>query len=277
MADEQSSSAVSLALIEEQADNGIRREWVDDRWYFSVIDVVGILTDAPKPRQYWHDMRRRIQDEGFRELSAFCRQLKLQAKDGKRYATDAADTETLLRIIQSIPSPKAESVKRWLAREGTKRLDEVTRPIDAATVSRAVADVVKPAADAPAVLWARYHEQLAALYYRQAAYEERLNIVEARQDRLEDRLESVEEVTRLVPEILERLGPQTLTSEHQATVKAMAGRLHELAGYSFATIYSDLNAAFHVGRYSDIPDAQWAEVAAWIQARITAAGKRRHS
>jgi len=94
MADEQSSSGMSLAVIEEQADTSIRREWVDDRWFFSVIDVVGILTDGPKPRQYWHDMRRRIQDEGFRELSAKCRQLKLRAKDGKRYATDAADTTT---------------------------------------------------------------------------------------------------------------------------------------------------------------------------------------
>jgi hypothetical protein len=80
---------------------------------------------------------------------------------------------------------------------------------------------------------------------------------------------------RLLPEILERLGPQTLSPEHQATVKAMAGRLHELAGYPFATIYSDLNAAFHVGRYSDIPDAQWAEVASWLQARIATTEKHR--
>jgi hypothetical protein len=87
-------------------------------------------------------------------------------------------------------------------------------------------------------------------------------------------MESVEEVSRLLPEILERLGPQTLSPEHQATVKAMAGMLHELASYSFATIYGDLNAAFHVGRYSDIPDAQWAEVTAWFQARITATATR---
>jgi hypothetical protein len=273
---------MSLALIEEQADAAIRREWVDDRWYFSVVDVVGVLTDAPKPRQYWHDMRRRIQDEGFRELSAKCRQLKLRAKDGKRYATDAADTETLLRVIQSIPSAKAEPVKQWLAREGAKRLDEVSHPIDAATVSRVVADVVKPTPDAPAVLWAKYHEQLAALYYRQAAYEEQLRVIDAtltehseQLGELHSRIESLEAGQRLLPEILERLGPQTLSPEHQATLKAMVGRLHELAGYSFAAIYGDLNAAFHVGRFSDIPDAQWAEVAAWFQQRIDSAQKRR--
>jgi hypothetical protein len=85
----------------------------------------------------------------------------------------------------------------------------------------------------------------------------------------------VEAGQRLLPEILERLGPQTLSPEHQATVKAMAGRLHEEADYSFATIYSDLNAAFHVGRYSDIPDAQWTEVVQWLQQRLDAAEKRR--
>jgi hypothetical protein len=238
------------------------------------VDVIGVLSDAPRPRQYWYDMRRRITDEGFRQLSAKCRQLKLRAADGKRYSTDAADTETLLRIIQSIPSPKAEPVKQWLAREGAKRLGEATQPLPAAHVATAVAAVEKPAEEAPALAWAEYYERLAALYRRQAAYEARLTIVEARQDRLEDRMESVEEVSRLLPEILERLGPQTLSPEHQATVKAMAGRLHEDAGYSFATIYSDLNAAFHVGRYSDIPDAQWAEVAVWFQRRITAAEKR---
>jgi hypothetical protein len=209
-------------------------------------------------------------------LSERIRQLKLPAADGKKYKTDAADNETMLRIIQSIPSPKAEPVKQWLAREGAKRLDEQTRPLPTPHVAQVVAAIDKPAEAAPALAWAEYYERLAALYRRQAAYEARLTIVEARQDRLEDRMESIEEVSRLLPEILERLGPQTLSPEHQATVKAMAGRLHELAGYSFATIYGDLNAAFHVGRYSDIPDTQWAEVAAWLQARIDATEKRRH-
>jgi hypothetical protein len=92
---------------------------------------------------------------------------------------------------------------------------------------------------------------------------------------VEERLEEHEAILSLVPELLERLGLQTLTPEHQSTVKAMVGRLHELAGFSFATFYGDLNAVFHVGKYSDIPDGRWAEVVAWLQARRTAAERRR--
>jgi len=282
MADDTGSEATtSLALIEEQADASIRRVWHDGRWFFSVIDVVGMLTDAPKPRMYWADMKRYVQGEGFSEVLERIQQLKLRAADGKMRQTDAADTETLLRLIQSIPSPKAEPVKQWLARVGAERLDTTTRPIDAAQASTDVAAVPKPTLDAPAVLWAKYYEQLAALYYRQAAYEEQLRVIDAQLTEhseqlgeLHSRIESLEAGQRLLPEILERLGPQTLSPENQATIKAMATRLHELAGFSFATIYSDLNGAFHVGKYSDIPDAQWAEVAAWLQARIAAVEKR---
>lgn len=103
----------------------IRRQWLDDRWYFSIVDVVAVLTDSVEPRKYWFDMKRNIQDEGFRELSEKIRQLKMRSLDGKRYATDAADTETLLRIIQSIPSPRAEPFKQWLAKVGAERLDEL--------------------------------------------------------------------------------------------------------------------------------------------------------
>ena len=274
----------SLALIEEQADASIRREWVDDRWYFSVVDVVGVLTDSAAPKKYWTAMKARVQSEGFIEASTKCRQLKLRSRDGKRYVTDAADTETLLRIIQSIPSPKAEPVKQWLARVGAARLDAVTRPLDAAQVSTMQHTVAKPAPDAPAVLWARYHEQLAALYYRQAAYEEQMRVIDARViehdtqlGELHSRVESLEAGQRLLPEILERLGPQPLTPEHQATVKALAGRLHTVGGYAFATIYSDLTAAFHVGKYSDIPDARWPEVTAWFQRRIDASDRQRRA
>ncbi|HKS69714.1 MAG TPA: Bro-N domain-containing protein [Ktedonobacterales bacterium] len=117
-----------LTLLDEQAEARVRRVWHEGRWFFSVIDVVGLLTDAPKPRQYWFDMKRRIQDEGFVEVSAFCRQLKMQSPDGKQRLTDAADTETMLRIIQSIPSPKAEPFKQWLARVGAQRLEELENP-----------------------------------------------------------------------------------------------------------------------------------------------------
>jgi DNA-damage-inducible protein D len=108
---DQESAAMAL-FDDEAAEKSIRRVLHEGRWFFSVIDVVGVLTDAPKPRQYWFDMKRRVQDEGFLELSAKCRQLKMPSADGKQYSTDAADAETMLRIIQSIPSPKAEPIKQ---------------------------------------------------------------------------------------------------------------------------------------------------------------------
>src|SRR5262249_18730113 len=148
----------------------------------------------------------------------------MRAADGKMRATDAGNTETLLRITQSVPSPKAEPVKQWLAKEGAKRVDEVTRPLDAAQLSTERAALVKPSPDASALAWAEYYEQLAVLYRRQAAYEARLVYVDARLDEHEEqigelhsRIESLAEGQRLLPELLERLGPQTLTPEHQAT------------------------------------------------------------
>jgi BRO family, N-terminal domain/ORF6C domain len=285
MTDETRSTVTSLALIEEQADASIRRVWHEGRWLFSVVDVVWVLTDSAAPLQYWRDTKVRMRrSEGWQETQENLLPLRLRAADGKMRQTECADTTTLLRIIQSIPSPKAEPVKVWLARVGAERLDTIARPLDAAQASTDVAAVPKPAPDAPGVLWAKYYEQLAALYYRQAAHEEQLRMIDAtltehseQLGELHSRIESLEAGQRLLPEILERLGPQTLSPEHQATVKAMATRLHEVAGYSFATIYSDLNAAFHVGRYSDIPDAQWAEVAGWLQARIAVAEKRRRN
>ncbi len=108
----------------------IRRQWHDGRWFFSVIDVIAVLTDTDAPRQYWNDMKRRIQDEGFRELSAKCLQLKMRALDGKMRSTDAADVETMLRIMQSVPSPKAEPVRQWLARVGAQRLEDVAAGLE---------------------------------------------------------------------------------------------------------------------------------------------------
>jgi hypothetical protein len=117
---------------DEQAERRIRRVWHEGRWFFSVIDVVGLLTDAPTPRMYWADMKRTVPAEGFRELLEIIQQLKMTAADGKQRVTDAADTETLLRLIQSIPSPKAEPFKQWLARVGTERLREMEDPALAA-------------------------------------------------------------------------------------------------------------------------------------------------
>ena len=116
-----------IALFEEHQ---IRREWLEEeqKWYLAVVDVIAVLTDSDKPRDYWYRMKRREHDSSGVQLSTFCRQLKLQAADGKRYLTDIADAESLLRIIQSIPSPKAEPLKRWLAKVGYERLQEIENP-----------------------------------------------------------------------------------------------------------------------------------------------------
>lgn len=98
-----------LALFEEKE---IRKTWENNKWYFSVVDVIYALTDSEKPRDYWYRLKKRASEEEKIELSTICRQLKLKSKDGKKYNTDCADTEGILRIIQSIPSPKAEPFKR---------------------------------------------------------------------------------------------------------------------------------------------------------------------
>ena len=115
------------AMLPFDGESGqlIRRQWHDGRWFFSVVDVVRILTESSDPGNYWTQLKRRIQDEGFRELVTNCHQLKMRSLDGKSYKTDAADTETMLRIVQSIPSPKAEPFKQWLAKVGTERLEEI--------------------------------------------------------------------------------------------------------------------------------------------------------
>ena len=115
-----------LAIFEEKE---IRREWYKDDWYFSVIDVIEVLVENNKrPRKYWSDLKQKLISEGFVEVSEKIGQLKMLAKDGKMRLTDVADTKTLLRIIQTIPSPKAEPFKRWLAQVGSERLEEIVNP-----------------------------------------------------------------------------------------------------------------------------------------------------
>ena len=99
-----------------------------EEWYFSVIDVVEVLTDSPNPRDYWFKMKQRVTLEDGIELSTICRQLKLTSTDGKKYNTDCANVQSLLRIIQSIPSPKAEPFKQWLAKVGYERIQETIDP-----------------------------------------------------------------------------------------------------------------------------------------------------
>jgi len=108
----------------------VRTHWDEktETWFFSVIDVVGILTDSSNPRDYWFKMKKRVKTEDGFELSTNCRQLKMKATDGKLRDTDVADTQSLLRIIQSIPSPKAEPFKQWLAKVGYERMQEIQDP-----------------------------------------------------------------------------------------------------------------------------------------------------
>ncbi len=106
----------------------IRKTLYQNEWWFSVVDVVEALTDSTNSNDYWYRMKVRVESEDGFQLSTICRQLKLESSDGKKYATDCADTEGIFRIIQSIPSPKAEPFKRWLAKVGYERVQEIENP-----------------------------------------------------------------------------------------------------------------------------------------------------
>ena len=121
----------------------IRSAWDDEKeeWYFSVVDVVGVLTESEDPGNYWKVLKKRLKDEG-RELVTICNQLKMKShKDGKMYKTDVADMQGIFRIIQSIPSPKAEPFKMWLAEVGKERIDETLDPEQ--TIDRALETYLK--------------------------------------------------------------------------------------------------------------------------------------
>jgi DNA-damage-inducible protein D len=106
----------------------IRRVLEKNEWFFSVVDIIEALTDSDNPRDYWYRMKKREKESSGVELSTLCRQLKIQASDGKKYLTDMVNTENAFRIIQSIPSPKAEPFKRWLAKVGYERVQEIEDP-----------------------------------------------------------------------------------------------------------------------------------------------------
>jgi hypothetical protein len=107
----------------------VRRHWDEEKelWYFSVVDVIEVLTDSPRPRKYWSALKTNLKEEGG-EVSSKLGHLKMKSKDGKMRITDVADTETLFRLIQSIPSPKAEPFKLWLAKVGYERVEETEDP-----------------------------------------------------------------------------------------------------------------------------------------------------
>lgn len=132
--------------LQKFEDRIIRTAWDDENeeWYFSVVDVVGVLTEQATQRgasNYWAKLKQRLKDEGASELLTNCQQLKLKAEDGKRRLTDVATTEQLLRIIQSVPSKKAEPFKMWLAQVGRERIEEIIDP--ELTIERALATYAK--------------------------------------------------------------------------------------------------------------------------------------
>lgn len=117
--------STQIALFRGQK---IRKTIFNNEWWFSVVDIIETLTDSTDSRDYWYRMKARVKSEDGIQLSTICRQLKLEASDGKKYLTDCANTESIFRIIQSIPSPKAEPFKRWLAKTGYERIQEIDDP-----------------------------------------------------------------------------------------------------------------------------------------------------
>lgn len=114
-----------LVLFEERK---IRRVWHKEDWYYSIVDVIEVLTESSIPRRYWSDLKIKLQNESDNQLYDFFVQLKVEATDGKKYLTDCANTKGILRIIQSVPSPKAEPFKMWLAEVGNDRIEEINNP-----------------------------------------------------------------------------------------------------------------------------------------------------
>ena len=133
-----------IQLFENQP---IRTAWNEEQeeWYFSVVDVIHVLTGSENPRRYWSDLKRKLKSEGATQLYENIVQLKMKSSDGKNYKTDAATTEQLLRVIQSIPSPRAEPVKRWLAEVGRERIEETIDPEQA--IDRALETYLKKGYD----------------------------------------------------------------------------------------------------------------------------------
>jgi DNA-damage-inducible protein D len=109
-------------------DKNIRRVWHQEQWYFSIIDVIEILTETDRPRKYWSDLKKKLATEGYDELSEKIGQLKMLASDGKNRLTDVANTEGVLRIIMSVPSPKAEPFRVWMAQVASDNIEETENP-----------------------------------------------------------------------------------------------------------------------------------------------------
>lgn len=114
-----------IVLFQEKQ---IRRTWHDEQWYFAVVDVIETLTDSSNPRDYWYRLKKRELESSKIDLSTICRQLKVESSDGKKYTIDCSNTEGVFRLIMSIPSPKAEPFKLWLAQVGKEKIEEIENP-----------------------------------------------------------------------------------------------------------------------------------------------------
>src|SRR5713226_5597360 len=125
---QQESSSELIIFLEDQGEerHEVRRVWYNDRFYFSIVDIIAALKVSQKPpRQYWAQLKEKVKDEGFTQAMSQIVQLRLKAVDGRFRLTDCADQETVLRLIQSMPSKRVEPIKQWLARTGSEKLDEM--------------------------------------------------------------------------------------------------------------------------------------------------------
>ncbi|MBN1595136.1 Bro-N domain-containing protein [candidate division FCPU426 bacterium] len=136
--EEKSKDIVGSSKLVVFKNKKIRRIIHNNEWWFSVVDIIEALTGSDRPRKYWGDLKKKLVDEGYSELSEKIGQLKLPSIDGKLYKTDCANTETMFRLIQSIPSPDAEPFKRWLAKVGYERIQEIEDPEIASKRTRAI-------------------------------------------------------------------------------------------------------------------------------------------
>jgi len=209
--------------------------------------------------------------------------LTLRALPGWLYTID--DSRVAAHAQDDIVLFQRECVDVLARHFATERQTLLPAPTTLLPSESLPAQPVAPAADAPREAWRTYYRGMLAWLddddrwqnlteVQLHEHEERLRDHDQQIGELHSRVESNEELSRVLAEALARLGPQTLTPAHQATVKHQATRLHELTGRAYATIYGDLNAAFHVGKYTDIAAARWPEIAAWFKTRIEAAEQR---
>jgi len=131
----QNQTITKIAIFQKKE---VRKILHKNEWWFSIVDIIEVLTDTPRPRKYWSDLKKKLIKEGYSEVSANIGQLKITSLDGKKRETDCANTETIFRIIQAIPSPKAEPFKRWLAKVGYERVQEIEDPELATKRTRAI-------------------------------------------------------------------------------------------------------------------------------------------